>query len=60
MDDLAPVTPKEAAETLGVNIKSVYDRIADGTLPHIKFGRLILIPRPAFAAFLRGETVQAA
>lgn len=53
MNDLTPVTPKEAAEILGINKKSVYEGIKNGEIPHFALGRLLLIPRPAFNELLR-------
>jgi excisionase family DNA binding protein len=60
MDDLTPVTPKEAAEILKINKKSVYESIARGEIPSIRLGRLLLIPRPVFNAMLRGESTKTA
>jgi excisionase family DNA binding protein len=59
-NDLTPVTPKEAAEILGINKKSVYEGIKKGEIPHFALGRLFLIPRPAFNELLRSGRFGAA
>jgi excisionase family DNA binding protein len=41
------VSPTEAAATLGVNIKTVYRAIRQGTLPSVRVGRTIRIPSAA-------------
>ena len=53
MDQATPYTPKEAATKLNVDIKTVYDAVKRGDIPSIRFGRLILIPRPAFDQLLK-------
>lgn len=42
----------EAAALLGVSPWLVLQQIAQGNLPHKRFGRRILIPRAAFLAWL--------
>jgi excisionase family DNA binding protein len=54
---LTPYTPKEAAEILGRNIKSVYEAMHQGQIPSMRVGKLFLIPRPAFDAMLRGGKI---
>jgi excisionase family DNA binding protein len=53
---LKPLTPKECAEILGVDKKSVYAGIERGEIPAIRLGRLLLVPRPALQRLLRGES----
>jgi hypothetical protein len=52
-DDQRPVTPKEWAEILEADPKTVYDSVKRGETPHFKIGRLIFIPRPWCNAMLR-------
>jgi excisionase family DNA binding protein len=42
----------EAAQIAGTGSRAIRNGIADGTIPHIKFGRNIVIPRSAFLRFL--------
>jgi excisionase family DNA binding protein len=42
----------EAAKVAGVGQIAIYKGVADGTIPHIRFGRNILIPRAAFHKWL--------
>ena len=42
----------EAAELLGVSSWLVLQQVAQGNLPHKRFGRRILIPRARFLAWL--------
>lgn len=54
----------EAARVAGVGGAAIRRGIAEGSIPHIKFGRNILIPRRAFHAWLdncgqSGEGVRA-
>jgi excisionase family DNA binding protein len=51
------LTPKQAAERLGVSDSLIYEWCAEGVLPHYRFGRKgrrgrILIDETEFAAFL--------
>ncbi|GAB2562859.1 helix-turn-helix domain-containing protein [Leucobacter ruminantium] len=48
------ITRKEAAAALGVDPRTVTVGIEDGTIPAIKLGRRIVIPRAKFLA-LFGE-----
>ena len=43
---------REAARVAGVGSRSIYKGIAAGTIPHIRFGRNILIPKHAFHQWL--------
>jgi excisionase family DNA binding protein len=53
-DDQARATLKipEAAKIAGVGTRAIYNGVADGKIPHLKFGRNILIPRSAFMRWL--------
>ncbi len=42
----------EAARVAGTGPKAIRDGIAAGRIPHIRFGRSILIPKSAFARWL--------
>ena len=53
MDDLRKrrslvITRKEAAEALGVDPRTITRSINDGTIPHVRHARRILIPRAKF------------
>ena len=48
-------TIPEAAAALGVSERSVYNRIYDGTLGRVKFGRRVLIPAASLRAVMGGE-----
>ena len=45
-------TPRELQELLGLSRNSVYERIADGSLPSLRLGRRLVIPRAALEAWL--------
>jgi len=53
-DDQARATLKipEAAKIAGVGTRSIYKGIAAGQIPHLRFGRNILIPRTTFLRWL--------
>jgi len=42
----------EAAEVAGTGPKAIRDGIAAGKIPHMRFGRNILIPKAAFHRWL--------
>ena len=42
----------EAAKVAGTGERSIRDGIAEGKIPHLRFGRNILIPRVAFHRWL--------
>jgi excisionase family DNA binding protein len=42
------VSAHEAAALLGVNIKTIYAAIKDGTMPSLRVGRTVRIPAAAF------------
>ena len=48
----ATLTVPQAAEALGLSVTTTYARIADGSIPALRLGRRIVIPRAAFEAFL--------
>lgn len=62
MTDTSPAAPNpeprptlnvaEAAEFLGVSSRLVLQQVAQGNLPHKRFGRRILIPRGRLLAWL--------
>ena len=45
-------TAEEVKILLGISRNSVYERIADGSLPSVRLGRRIVIPRAALEAWL--------
>lgn len=45
--------PSEIAGRLSLHRSQVYKLIKDGTLPHIRIGRSVRVPAPAFEAYLR-------
>lgn len=51
------LTVEEAAEVLRISKNSAYAAVADGSLPSVRIGRVIRIPRDALAAVL-GADVQ--
>lgn len=53
-DELKPYTAKEAADALGVDIKTIYAGIAKGDIDAFRINKVLRIPRPAFDAKLRG------
>ncbi|MEU4208217.1 helix-turn-helix domain-containing protein [Rothia terrae] len=52
----ATVTAVDAAELLGVDRRTVSRGIADGTIPSIRVGRRVLIPRVRLLHMLTGHT----
>jgi excisionase family DNA binding protein len=48
-------TVKDAAEFLGVNIKTIYRAIAAGELPARRIGRVLRIPRSALVIDGEGD-----
>jgi len=53
-DDQVRATLKiqEAAKIAGVGTRSIYRGVAAGEIPHLRFGRNILIPKTAFMRWL--------
>lgn len=56
----AALTLTEVAQVLGVDRRTVARAIQDGTVPAVKFGRRVLIPREAFLAMFSTNTNGAA
>jgi excisionase family DNA binding protein len=50
------ITRKEAAEALGVDPRTITTSINEGTIPHVKLGRRIVIPREKFLALFADTT----
>jgi len=50
-------TPAEVMEILQLGRSTVYDRLRDGTIPAVRVGRRLLIPRRALREMLEGESV---
>jgi excisionase family DNA binding protein len=46
----------EAASLLGVGRNHLYSLINEGQIPHVRFGRLIKIPREALEDWLKNES----
>jgi excisionase family DNA binding protein len=42
----------EAAAIAGTGTRAIRDGVADGSIPHLRFGRNILIPKNAFNRWL--------
>lgn len=51
----ATITRTAAAEVLGVNPRTVGRGIEDGSIPAIRIGRRVVIPRLPFLRMLTGE-----
>ena len=49
------VSPKEAAERLGIKRSTVYTLCAKGELPHVRVGSLLRIDLDAFLAMQRAQ-----
>jgi excisionase family DNA binding protein len=50
MDEVHYLTAAEAAERLGISLRTVRRRIADGTLPAVRIGAAVRIPASALEA----------
>ena len=50
------ITRKEAAEALGVDPRTITASINDGTIPSVKLGRRVVIPREKFLALFAENT----
>ena len=50
------ITRKEAAEALGVDPRTITTSINDGTIPSVRLGRRIVIPREKFLALFADDT----
>ena len=51
----AVMSMREVADVLGISPRTVSIGIADGTIPSIRVGRRVLIPRERFLALLEAE-----
>ncbi len=47
------ISVSAAADQLSVGSRSIYRAIANGSLPHLRFGKRIVIPVEALAAYAR-------
>lgn len=56
----AAIRPTDAAAILEVDPRTVLRAIEEGTIPSIRVGRRVLIPRLPFLRMLTGETVETA
>ena len=52
VDPCATVTVEEAARILGVGRNAAYQAVAIGTIPSIRIGRRLLVPRAALDRML--------
>ncbi|WP_447942862.1 helix-turn-helix domain-containing protein [Microbacterium aurum] len=50
------ITRQEAAEALGVDPRKITVGIEDGTIPSVKIGRRVVIPREKFLALFADDT----
>ncbi|GEB94207.1 helix-turn-helix domain-containing protein [Microbacterium lacticum] len=50
------ITRQEAAEALGVDPRTITVGIEDGTIPSVKIGRRVVIPREKFLARFADDT----
>lgn len=50
------ITRQEAAEALGVDPRTITVGIEDGTIPSVKIGRRIVIPREKFLSLFAADT----
>lgn len=51
----AVMSLKEVSDVLGISPRTVSVGIADGTIPSIRVGRRVLVPRARFFAMLAAE-----
>lgn len=47
----AHLTPAEVARFLGISIRQIYEWISEDSLPFIRLGRVIRIPRDEFESW---------
>lgn len=59
-DPRATIPRTEVAELLGVDPRTVTKGIEEGTIPAIRVGRRVLIPRVPLLALLTGQVQEAA
>ena len=58
-DDRVALDIDTVARMFSVSPSSIRNRVKDGTLPHIKLGKRILIPRTAVDKILNGNPTKA-
>ena len=50
------ITRQEAAQALGVDPRTITVGIEDGTIPSVKLGRRVVIPREKFLSLFADDT----
>jgi excisionase family DNA binding protein len=53
-DDVKVLTVDEVAQLLRVHRNTVYDCVNDGTIPALRLGRRIVVPRERLEALIAG------
>ena len=53
------LTTQDVGERLGVGVAHVQRLVKQGQLPHVRNGRRIVIPRPAWEAFVASRSADA-
>jgi excisionase family DNA binding protein len=51
--------PADLALLMGVDIQQIYRWMREGRLPHVRLGRAIYTPRPAWEAWMSERTQEA-
>jgi excisionase family DNA binding protein len=54
-DERRVITVREAARLAGLDVRSIYTQCTAGTIPHVRIGRRVLIPKKAFLDMLDGK-----
>ncbi|MEA5453592.1 helix-turn-helix domain-containing protein [Sinomonas sp. JGH33] len=54
-NDRRPLRVEEAATLAGIGRGAMYTAVKDGTVPSLRIGRRVLIPRKAFFEWLDGD-----
>lgn len=61
METIAPMLcAEEVSELLQLPVSSVWTKVRNGALPHVRIGRLIRFPRAPIMAIAAGQSVPAA
>ncbi|MEO9009897.1 MAG: helix-turn-helix domain-containing protein [Nakamurella sp.] len=55
----AVITRTEAAAALGVDPRTITASIENGSIPSVKLGRRVVIPRERFIRLIDGDTAKA-
>lgn len=55
----AVITRTEAAAALGVDPRTITTSIENGSIPSVKLGRRVVIPRERFIRLIDGDTAKA-